>query len=159
MTLASASIAESPILGDGAGTASSSSVGVMAPLSGYGTQGAQAFRGESFRATETQWSFRARDGKEMLGVTDKWSWDKIWYECDFIDVLRGASILTFNPATGVGSIAMLSHELVSNGEAVHKVRVLLSAGTVNTTESFYFRVSCSDGSYITRRLKIRIKEP
>lgn len=160
MTLASASIAESSILEEGAGAALFSSVGVMAPLSAYGTQGSHEFRGESYRATETQWRFQARDGSEMLGTTDKFAWDKIWYECEFIDVLRGATIVAFNPAVSPGfTSSILSQQLVSNGETVHKVRVLLGGGTANTEGSFYFRVTASDGSHITRRLKIRIKEP
>ena len=157
MTLATLPIAVVPLL---ASTAlSSSGGGIMAPLAGFGTQSEIEFRGELFWATETRARFRAResDGEEMLGVTDKAPEEKVWYECDFIDVLHGASI-TILQFGSLGSVNVLAQETVSNGETVHLARALVSGVGQGETAQLRFVVTCSDGTVRKRTLKIRGRE-
>lgn len=139
--------------------ASATGLGVMAPFAGFGVQGVFEFRAEIFWATETQWRFIARDsdGEEMLGVTDKAPEEKVWYECEFIDVLRGASIVAYAFGS-LGSVNVLGSELVFNGEVNHSVRVLVSGVGEDETAELRFNVTCSDGSARKRTLKIRGRE-
>ncbi len=155
MTLCALPLAVAPLAAEG-GSVSSTGAGAMAPFSGVGTQGTIEFRGERFWATETRTRWRARESdSRMLGVTDKVpTFEKVWYECDFLDVLHGASITGASfPITG--SITVLSHELVSNGSQVHLARALVGGGALGETATLGFYVDCSDGARRYRTLKIR----
>lgn len=158
MSLGSLPLAAAPLAAEGA-SASSIGTGAMAPFSGVGTQGTIEFRGERFWATETRTRWRAResDCNEMLGTTDKDPAERVWYEVDFIDVLNGASITTLTPAI-VGSVLVLSQELVSNGAQTHLARVLVSGGGIGVPSGVKFYVQCSDGAFRVRTLKIRVRE-
>lgn len=152
--LGAEALAAEPLASD-TSAASSSASGTMAPFEGFGTQGDFDFRGVRYWASEGQTRFRAResDGSEVLGITDKDGFEKVWYEIDLIDILHGASILSM--VTGItGGVTVLSQELVSNGESTHMARVLIGAGSpVDSMVRFYF--TCSDGSQRVRSLKIR----
>lgn len=154
MTLAALPLASEAIAADS--SPSSSGTGTMAPFAGFGTQTEIEFRGELFWATETQMRFSAResDGEQMLGVTDKGPEEKVWYECDFIDILHGASILSLAMGS-VGTATVLAQELVSNGEVTHLARVLVSGVSLGETAQLRFNATCSDGSFRKRSLKIR----
>lgn len=134
-------------------------LGILAPLRGFGTQSTIEFRGEIFWAFETQATFAAResDTDQMLGVTDKVPEEKVWYECEFIDIIHGANILTLLMTT-VGSVVVLAQQLVSNGEIFHKARVLVTGVALGETAKLRFYITCSDGSYRRRTLKIRGRE-
>ncbi len=158
MTIGSLPLASAPLAAEDA-VVSSTGTGSMAPFSGVGTQGTIEFRGERFWATETRARWRAResDCNEMLGVTDKDPAEKVRYECDFIDILHGASITTLSFGT-LGGLNVLSQELVSNGEQTHLARVLVEGGTVGVPAVLRFNVLCSDGAFRKRTLKIRVRE-
>jgi hypothetical protein len=145
-----------PLASNMGGGGVSSGVGVMAPFAGFGTQSDVPFRGQTFWATETQWRFKARDSdsEAMLGTTDKHPEEKVWYECDFIDVLRGASINTYSYGA-IGDLNVLSLQVVSNGEVNHLVRALVNGVPLGETAQLRFVVYCSDGTERHRSLKIR----
>ena len=157
MSIGALPLSSAPIAAEGE-SVSSSGTGSMAPFSGVGTQGTIEFRGERFWATETRTRWRAResDSQAMLGTTDKVPGEKVWYECDFLDVLHGASLTAVSlPVTG--GITVLSHELVSNGAQVHLVRALVDGGSLGETATLSFYVDCSDGARRYRTLKIRMR--
>ncbi len=131
----------------------------MAPFAGFGTQGVLEFRGVRYWASEDKTRFRARDtdGDELLGVTDKDSFEKVWYEIDLIDILHGASIQSMIPVASSG-ITVYSQELVSNGQSTHMVRALIGGSASFDIDSLVrFHFICSDGSQRVRSLKIRTK--
>lgn len=158
MTIASSPLAALPIAAEGA-SASSSGAGALAPFTGFGVQGSSAFRGERFWATETRTRWRAResDSQEMLGTTDKDPIEKVWYECDFLDVLNGASITQLTMGS-FGSVTVMSTETVSNGAQVHLARALVSGVGLGELAKLRFQVLCSDGAYRKRSLRIRGRE-
>lgn len=152
--LGAEALAADPLASDGSLSPSAAS-GTMAPFAGFATQSGFDFRGVRYWASESQTRFRAResDGSEVLGITDKDGFEKVWYEIDLIDILHGASIVSMVSGI-VGGVTLLAQELVSNGETVHMARVLIGAGSVtDSMVRFYF--TCSDGSQRVRSLKIR----
>lgn len=160
MTLGASPIAATPIAAAAAASSSSGGIGALAPFSGFGTQGEPEFRGVRFWANETQSRFVAResDGDEMLGTTDKDPTERVWYEFDFIDLLKGASILSV-ALTVTPGLSVVTYETVSNGESVHLLRMLAAGGgPVGSDFILKATVSCSDGSIRARSLKIRSKE-
>lgn len=158
MSLGSLPLAAAPLAAEAA-SVSSTGTGSMAPFSGVGTQGTIEFRGERFWATETRTRWRAResDCNDMLGVTDKDPAERVWYEVDFIDILNGASITTLTPSV-IGSVLVLSQELVSNGAQTHLARVLVSGGGIGILSGVKFYAQCSDGAFRARTLRIRVRE-
>jgi hypothetical protein len=157
MSIASLPLAAVPLAAEGA-SVSSSGVGVLAPFTGFGLQGSSALRGERLWATETRARWRARESdSEMLGTTDKDPAEKVWYECDFLDVLNGASITEL--VVGADSpLVVLSTQTVSNGAQVHLARALVVAGDLGVTSRVRFQVQCSDGAYRKRSLRVRGRE-
>lgn len=135
--------------------ASSSGVGVMGPFVGSGSQGALALRMQKFWASESPWRFIAKDsdGDDMIGTTDKDPIEKVWYELEFIDVLRGANILSANSSST--RVSIFSQELVSNGDTTHAVRLLVGNGETGQTGEVRVDLNCSDGSVRKRTLKVR----
>ena len=94
----------------------------------------------------------------MLGTTDKYRIEKVWYEVDMVDILRGASILTCDVSSSEPLLYIHTQELVSNGETTHKVRALVSNGRDNSLAVLGFLCHCSDGSERYRFLRIRVKQ-
>jgi hypothetical protein len=93
----------------------------------------------------------------MLGTTDKDPYERVWYECDFLDVLNGASITQL--IMGVDSpLVLLASETQSNGEQVHLARALVVNGGLGQTSRLRFQVQCWDGSSRKRTLRIRGRE-
>jgi len=158
MTIATSPLASLPIAAEGA-VASSSGSGALAPFAGVGTQGTIEFRGERFWAAETQTRFRAResDSQEMLGTTDKTPLEKVWYECDFLDLLNGADITSLTLWTQ-GTMSVVSSETESNGAQVHLARALVTGVGVGEVSKLTYIVQCSDGALRARSLKIRGRE-
>ena len=157
MTIAASPLAALPIAAEG-GSGYSTGSGSLAPFTGFGVQGSSAIRGERFWATETRARWRARESdSEMLGTTDKDPYERVWYECDFIDILNGASITRFE--VGVDSpLVVLATETASNGSQVHLARVLIVNAGLGQTSRVRFEVLCSDGSQRKRSLRIRGRE-
>lgn len=136
--------------------ASSSGVGVMGPFVGSGSQGALALRMQKFWANEGPWRFIAKDsdGDDMIGTTDKDPIEKVWYELEFIDILRGADIISATPTVD-GLSTIFSQALVSNGDTTHAVRLLIGNGIAGQTSAVSLYLTCSDGSFRRRTLKVR----
>lgn len=122
----------------------------MGPFVGWGSQATTTYRRQKFWASETPALFRARetDGDNMIGTTDKDPVEKVWYELEFVDILRGATILSASPsAMGVTIYAQEASDTA--------VRLLVGNGETGQTGEARVDLVCSDGSVRKRTLKVR----